>query len=191
MSDVVVSGTPKRDKKKIKITGSVDAMYRGAQKKSSPKANVAIAGSGPANWNRYSGAGGSFPPLAPQQFQQVVQPSPQTVRNQPAFSNPPVSYNPPASTAGQHGYVSNFQNMTPGYDYGGSQVGYMAPPPPVFAPPPTPTIQALPPEAPEPQTPGGPLIPPSYWLLKDPDQTGDDIAAAREGQPPWFGILVQ
>lgn len=194
MSDVVVSGTPERDKKKIKTTGSVDAMYRGAQKKSSPKANVVLAGSGPANWNRYSGAGGSFPPLAPQQFQQVVQRSPQTVRNVKVQSVPHVTYNPPTSTAGQHPWLTN-PNAHMGYmttmpDYGSSRSaasGWNYVPP--LNPPPGPPVKQEP-EPPQPQTPSGPLMPPSYWLIKDPDQTGDDIAAAREGQGPWFGVLV-
>ena len=193
---VTVSGTPDG------FTGSVDAHLRQTENKRSPDANVIVAGSGPAQWNRFSGAASSFPALAPQQFQMPVQPSPQTVRNVSVQSNPRVSYNPPTSTAGQHGYVSNFPNMTPGYDYGSPRMGYMVPEPPPITGTPHPDIKiqdtiTTPSEpTPEPAPPEGgttgapPFMAPSIWLLQDPDATGDQLTAAKEGKEPWFGVLV-
>ena len=190
---VTVSGTPDG------FTGSVDSHLRKTKNKRSPSANVIVAGSGPANWNRFSGTAGSFPALAPQQFQMPVQPSPQTVRNVPVQSNPRVSYNPPTSTAGQHSYVSNFPNMTPGYDYGSAPTGYVVPElfPPGGAPHwatqlPEPTPEPTPEPAPPEEGIAGapPFMAPSVWLLQDPDATGDEVASMGRKRDDFWGTGV-
>jgi len=201
----------------------------------------------PLEWNPDIGmaGGGGFPALDPGQYNQsgVATEANNTtgVRGQEVDVKPPrVSYNPPASTARQHNWLTGgggrpgFQNMTVTDDFGSYEPpkkkptevewwwemhpddwpppgppgsnwpGYPPPwseqppdwnPPPTWAeenaePQPSP-IQIGPPERTfPPQTPGGPFMPPPFWLLQDPDATGDDVAKAREGKEPWFGVLV-
>lgn len=210
---VTVSGTPQpprgaerdEDNRVTRITGSPDAIYRSIPRPvtSVPTPNVIMAEGGPAQWAPTSGVvtepNSGFRVIAPQSFQ-ITDGVGVSTRSQPvrpsqyqASEQKYTTYSPTHSTAGQQSWGPNFASMTPLTDvgsagYGGPRYLVGGPAPPAVHP----RLEGLPqpPTGPNIPGPGGPLIPPPYWALKDPDQTGDDVMAARDMGNPWSNMIV-
>lgn len=209
---VIVSGTPQppkgaerdEDDRVTRITGSPDAIFRSLPRPvtSVPTPNVIMAEGGPAQWAPTSGVvtepNSGFRVIAPQSFQVTdnvgVSTTSEPVRSSQHQGSEQkyTTFAPTTSTAGQQSWNSNFPNMMPLTDVGSAGYGgprYLVPPlnPPAVHPrlegPPKITGPDIP-------GPGGPLMPPPYWVIKDPDQTGDDIMAAKDMTNPWSNMIV-